>query len=283
MLKPWQQFAYFSQWLIAAGAVAQCWQTGIWLQLPQQSFWLYIFVFTSTLLLYLFHFRFWWIKKPVNDRQHFLLKHKNSLLVQFIVGAILLTISFFKTGVHFLIPISLMAMGAGAYTYFIYKPRQYGIFKYNGLFKILTLTFVWTAVTAVLPVAAVGKTLLAPVYLFYYFQRWLFMLALCLPFDVRDMHMDSRRGNMTVPVLIGEHATFRLCYLCLLLCALLPFLQVGKDWYGQSVAIANVFTTALTYYSIYYSSQHLKDDFSWFLLDSNLLIRAGILGSALFF
>lgn len=283
MLKSWQRWAYFSQWVIAAGAAAQCWQTSLWLRLPRLSYWLYGFVFCSTLLLYLFHFRFYRIKKPANDRQLFFQQYRSSLLVQFYVAVVLLAFSIYQTGVHVLVPVSLLALCAGAYTYFILKPRHYGIFKYNGIFKILTLSFTWMAVTSILPVAAAGKNVVEVRYLFYYFIRWLFMLAICLPFDIRDMRADERAQNMTVPVLLGQKNTFILCYACLALHVLLPFAGVAVQWYPVEVALLNIPATVLTAWCTLYSSRHLKDDFSWFLLDSNFVLRACIIGSALLF
>ncbi len=283
VLLTWQRWTYYSQWLIAIGAAAQCWQTGIWLRLPPVSLWLILFVFCSTLLLYLFHFRFYRIKQPLNDRQHFFVKYRMLLSVQFVVGAVVLGISFFKTGIHFLIPLLVLALCAVAYTHFINKPRHQGIFRYNGIFKILTLTFVWMAVTSVLPVAASGRAMFTPACLLYYCLRWVLMIAICLPFDIRDMHQDKQRGNNTLPVLIGAKYSFLLCYSCLLLHALLPFAGLAEGWYGSKVVFANVVATLLTAYCTYYASRNLKKDFSWFLLDSNLLLRAIVNGSALIF
>lgn len=283
MLRNWQRWTYYSQWLIAAGAAAQCWQTSHWLRLPPVSIWVFIFVFCSTLLLYLFHFRFYWIKKPVNDRQQFFVRHRKWLLIQFLLGLGGLGISFFKTDVHFLVPIAVLAVCTCAYTYFIFKPRHHGIFKHNGLFKILTLTFVWMAVTSVLPVVASGRAWLTPAFLLYYVMRWLFMLAICLPFDVRDMQQDKLRGNMTLPVWLGKKNTFRLCYVCLMLHVLLPFAGLASNWYDLRIIVTNIAATAVTAYCIYYSSRNLQKEFSWFLLDSNFVLRAAIIGSIVIF
>ena len=283
MLKGWQRWAYFSQWLIAAGAALQCWQTTLWLRLPQLNLWLYVFVFCSTFLLYLFHFRFYHIKRPANDRQVFFRQHRMGLLVQFFIAVLLLAFSTYQTGVHVLVPVSLLALCAAAYTYFILKPRHHGIFKYNGIFKILTLSFTWTAVTSILPIAAAGENILEARHLFYTGIRWLFMLAICLPFDIRDIKGDERAGSKTIPVLLGKNNTFSLCYACLFLHAVLPFAGVAAGWYPVKILLLNLPATALTAWCTAYSHRHLQDDFSWFLLDSNFILRAGIIGSALIF
>ncbi len=281
MLRGWQRWAYFSQWLIAAGAAVQCWQTTLWLQLSKLSLWLYVFVFCSTLLLYLFHFRFYRIKAPANDRQLFFQQHRSNLLIQFSIAAVLLLFSVYQTGVHVLVIISLLALCAGTYTYFILKPRHYGIFRFNGIFKILTLSFTWMAVTSILPVAAAGQNILEAHFLLYYFIRWLFMLAICLPFDIRDMRTDKRAQNMTVPVLLGKDNTFLLCYVCLFLHIVLPFTGVLLEWYPAQIAFLNIPATILTALCTAYSARHLKDDFRWILLDSSFVLRAAIIGSAL--
>lgn len=283
MLRTWQSWVYYSQWLIAAGAASQCWQTKLWLHLPPLSLWLLVFVFSSTMVVYLFHFQFYWLKKAFNERQHFFIKYRLLLLLQFVLAAVFGAIAFYKIALHLIVPVAVLGLSAACYIFFIQKPFRRGIFRYNGLFKIITLTTVWTAVTSILPVAATGFPVFSAPHIFYYSIRWFFMVAICLPFDVRDMHTDGKKGNMTIPVLIGQKNTFTLCYVCLLLHALLPFAGVLAHWYPPTIVLANLPATAITAFCIYYSSRHLRDDFSWFLLDSNFVIRAAIIGSVLIF
>lgn len=81
-----------------------------------------------------------------------------------------------------------------------------------GIVKILTLAGVWTVMTCVLPLAgeAAGSTIA-----FLACRRFLFMFALCLAFDIRDVEADADRGVQTVPVRLGTAWSYRLVRLSL--------------------------------------------------------------------
>lgn len=71
--------------------------------------------------------------------------------------------------------------------------------------KIFVITAVWTAATVALPALAVGapagRTAIVAV------ERFLFVFAICLPFDVRDLDRDRTVGIRTLPALLGVRAT----------------------------------------------------------------------------
>ena len=273
-LNHWQKWAYYSQWTIAAGAAAQCFETAIRLGLKNINQWFYVLIFTCTLLQYMAHFRFFTTRKPVNDRQQFFVDHKNFLWVQFALGAILFSVSFFIVGFNIIIPLAILGLLAVAYTFFLLKPRRNGLFRYNGLFKILTLTITWAGVTGILPVIASQQNISEAHFLFHFAMRWLMMLAICLPFDVRDVERDKHNGTITIPAIIGKENAFTVCYVSILLNILLVTLSVFWGWNTWSVAIINAIANIIMMASIWYSSRHLRDEFSWFLLDSNFVIHA---------
>lgn len=280
-LNHWQKWAYYSQWTIAAGAALQCFETVIRLDLKHVNPWFYLLIFTCTLLQYMVHFRFFTTRKPMNDRQQFFADHKNFLWVQFGLCAILFSVSFFIVGFAIIIPLTALGLFAAAYSFFLLKPRQHGLFRYSGLFKILTLTITWAGVTGVLPVVASQQNATGAHFLFHFAMRWLMMLAICLPFDVRDVERDKRNGTITIPAIIGKANAFTVCYISILLNILLVTLSVFWGWNTWPVAITNAIANIIMMLSIWYSSRHLKDEFSWFLLDANFVIHALIVASIL--
>jgi 4-hydroxybenzoate polyprenyltransferase len=277
----WQKWAYYSQWIIAAGAAAQCFETVIRLGLQHINPWFYVLVFTCPLLQYMVHFRFFTKRKPINDRQQFFADHKNFLWVQFALGAILFSVSFFIVGFSIIIPLAVLGLFAAAYSFFLLKPRQHGLFRYSGLFKILTLTVTWAGVTGVLPVVASQQNTADAHFLFHFAMRWLMMLAICLPFDVRDVERDKRNGTITIPAIIGKKNAFTVCYISILLNIFLVILSVFCGWNTWPVAIANGIANIVMMLSIWYSSRHLNHEFSWFLLDANFIIHALIVAAIL--
>jgi len=281
-LNHWQKWAYYSQWIIAAGAASQCFETVIRLGLRHINPWFYVLIFTSTLLQYMVHFRFYLKRKPVNKRQEFFAENKTFLWMQFLISSILFAFSFLIAGIDLIIPLMVLGLLAGAYSFFLLKPRERGNTNYHGLFKILTLTVSWAGVTGVLPVAAAHQNLSSPHYLFHFTMRWLMMLAICLPFDARDVERDRRNGTVTIPAIIGQANTFRVCYASIALNILLVTLSVGWGWNTWPIAITNGIANIVMMASIWYSSKHLSHEYSWFLLDGNFIIHALIVSSILF-
>ena len=277
----WQKWAYYSQWTIAAGAASQCFETVIRLGLKQINPWFYVLIFTCTLLQYMVHFRFFINRKPINERQVFFADYKPFLWVQFALGTIIFSISFLIAGFALIVPLLALGLCTGAYSFFLLKPRQQGLFRYSGLFKILTLTVTWAGVTGVLPVVAANESVTNPPYLFHFAMRCLMMLAICLPFDVRDVERDKRNGTITIPAIIGKKNAFTVSYISIILNILLVGFSVSWGWNTWPIAITNAIANIIMMASIWYSSKHLTHEFSWFLLDANFVIHALVVAGIL--
>ncbi len=280
-LNHWQKWAYYGQWIIAAGAAAQCFETVTGLGLRLINPWFYVLICTCTLLQYMVHFRFFTKRKPINERQQFFADQKNFLCIQFVLGAIFFLASFFIVGFIIIIPLAALGLLAGAYSFFLLKPRNNRFFRYNGLFKIVTLTVTWAGVTCVLPVMASQQNIADAHLIFHFAMRWLIMLAICLPFDVRDVARDTRNGTKTLPAIIGVKNAFTASYFSILLNTLLVILSVSWGSNTWPFAITNAIANIIMALSIWYSSRHLKDEFSWFLLDANFIIHALIVAAIL--
>jgi hypothetical protein len=91
-----------------------------------------------------------------------------------------------------------------------------GVFTllYNGLFtsdrfllrevtgiKIFLIALVWSGVTVLMPVLFIAKATIAEV-LILFFQRFLFVMALTIPFDIRDVRTDDYQ-LATLPQVLG--------------------------------------------------------------------------------
>ncbi|MBA3972442.1 MAG: UbiA family prenyltransferase [Bacteroidetes bacterium] len=90
-------------------------------------------------------------------------------------------------------------------------------------FKLLTLSIVWTMVTAVVPALLANETITSFPVLLHIFVRFIFMLGICIPFDIRDMEIDKADKISTIPHILGEHITrwmaftFMMLYIALII------------------------------------------------------------------
>ena len=74
--------------------------------------------------------------------------------------------------------------------------------------KIGIVAFVWMGFTAIIPLFDAGKEFSVPIFL-YAVQRFLVVLVLILPFDIRDVQFDAI-SLQTIPKKIGVEKTKKL-------------------------------------------------------------------------
>lgn len=80
----------------------------------------------------------------------------------------------------------------------------------TGILKVFLIAFVWGAVTVLLPAVHAGESLQSANVWMLMVQRSLFILAITLPFDLRDVLIDREVQMETVPARIGHKATISL-------------------------------------------------------------------------
>ena len=87
--------------------------------------------------------------------------------------------------------------------------------------KIFLISFVWSAVTILLPlVFSSGFYIKINMNLILMFvERFIFVFAITIPFDIRDMHADSLSGLKTIPLWLKERNSIQLANYCILLFA----------------------------------------------------------------
>ena len=66
-----------------------------------------------------------------------------------------------------------------------------------------------------------------PFWVAYSLQRFLFLLAITIPFDVRDLEADQRAGLRTLPTVLGAKRALRLANRLLLASAVMAVLPYG--------------------------------------------------------
>jgi len=190
------------------------------------------FVFFSTLLIYNFHKVSTDFGEKVFSISFFIQQLKKitgstkTMMVIAMFG-LLLTAPFlkFKTFLLFL-PLAMLTY---AYTIPVLstgnkKKRLREIF----LAKITTLALVWSFSTVTIPLEDNGFDLFSASALSLFTQRFLFMFAICVPFEIRDMEQEKKWGNTTLPLLLGESKSKTIGIIALLLFSLLVYFEFSS-------------------------------------------------------
>ena len=76
--------------------------------------------------------------------------------------------------------------------------------------KVFLVSGVWSLVTVLIPVLESNTSPVASQVWFVLVSRFIFFVALTLPFDVRDRQTDALEGLMTLPVVLGERTSYRI-------------------------------------------------------------------------
>lgn len=138
------------------------------------------------------------------------------------------------------------------------------------LIKIFLIAFVW-AYLGVLPmiIDEVSNHLIRLVFL----EKFLFILAITLPFDIRDLGIDG--SLMTIPKVIGSRKSYQVAAFALII-GLLTFglySSIGHPPLPIQTIVAVFLAYAITAYCIILSRNKSSDYYFSGLLDSTLIIR----------
>lgn len=93
--------------------------------------------------------------------------------------------------------------------------------------KIYIIAFVWAGISVVIPLINAGEPLDSELILTFA-QRYLYIIVVTLPFEIRDMQFDSLK-LATIPQKIGIGLTKRIGALLLILFCAAEFFKEGGD------------------------------------------------------
>ena len=226
-------------------------------------------VFCATLVIYALH-RLIGISKVhefiEEERYRVIYQYKNHIWVYAALAVIGGLITFFYLPVQVQLALVLPAMLSLGYVLPVFKGRQYRLRDFNFI-KIYLIAIVWGYVTVLLPMLE-HQLMTDYRHWLLLLERMLFIFAITLPFDIRDLTVDQHNKVHTIPSVIGIQKTIFLA-LTLLLIGWCISLFILEGWRLWSVTIGYVLTAIIIWFS-----QRWKHDY-WFtgLLDGTMLLR----------
>jgi 4-hydroxybenzoate polyprenyltransferase len=138
-----------------------------------------------------------------------------------------------------------------------------------GVVKPFALALVWAIVTVWLPASDADAYVLSLVVL----RRFVFMAALCLAFDIRDVEKDRTQGVHTVPVQWGTWLTYRLIDgLLLVFVALALLVEVDKR--RPAVGLVLTASAAATALVIRSTRRWPSEEYYLGVVDGMMLLQA---------
>ena len=138
--------------------------------------------------------------------------------------------------------------------------------------KIYLIALVWGWVTVTLPALEYQRNLnwnLALMML----ERTLFVFAITLPFDIRDLKVDAHSKVKTIPGILGVRKTRWLAFLVLAFSACIAGFLYLDQWYSRNTLIALLISYISTYFFIHIADYKKHDYFYTGLMDGTMLIQ----------
>ena len=242
-------FSINSNIFISLAAVSLTFATQVQLGMQPQFHPYLLLIFFATLFDYNVHRLITVItnKEALNSQKHRWVKqhlYLFYLLVATSVIGFLCTIFYADLKVLVtLAPISLITL---FYSVPVFKNKK-SIFRLREIscLKIFLISFVWSVSTIFLPIIQSARTFTKATILVMLLERFLFVFAITIPFDIRDMQADTRQRLKTIPLLIGKKNSMIVANTALILflaVCVLHYNSFGLMWLNCAFSLSAVST-----------------------------------------
>tara|TARA_B110000196_G_scaffold301265_1_gene295269 strand:+ start:40 stop:897 length:858 start_codon:yes stop_codon:yes gene_type:complete len=268
-----QWFVFGNLW-VSICASSLTWLTYFGRSIPIQLT-VVAFVFFSTLIIYnmniisgLNAIR----EKGTNSiRHHWCIANENLLKAFTVIGIIGASICFVNLSIHSWIALVPLVLAAIIYVVPLIGKRGDGTrLREFGLNKIFTISIVWAAVTVVLPlINSVGvSVLIEPTFWLDFLARAVFIFAITLPFDIRDLENDKMINVRTIPMVFGVEKTLRMSIVLLAVYGSASLFLSNEILLGLGHLVGGLITAGL----VMLTNTNRIDMFYSFILEGTMVI-----------
>lgn len=245
---------------------------------PQWHAYLFL-IFFATLCEYNVH-RFITVltnKNALNSEKHRWVKDNliafYALVVLSIVGFIVTVFMAKKEVLITLAPIAALTL---FYSIPVYGNKK-SIFRLREIpyLKIFIISFTWAATTILLPLIKTDQPYETTHVLLMLIERFLFVFAITIPFDIRDVEADHIANTKTIPLLLGERRSMIIAYSCVLI-----FLAISIFHYSllnqRFIAMAMVISGISTFVFLKWDRAKRYSLYHYAILDGTMILQAGL-------
>ncbi|MEM9823437.1 MAG: hypothetical protein AAF985_20305, partial [Bacteroidota bacterium] len=263
----------YGNFWIAAGALAMSWQSQLIFTGQIQMDALAVFVFFSTLFLYAVH-RIVGISKLHEyfqlERYSVIVTFKTHIQVYAFIGLLGTGVSFFYLAPN--VQAALVIPGLLSLGYVIPFWGEKKRLRDLNHIKIFLVAIVWAWVSVLLPAIQEAQTFDLALALMM-LERALFVFAITLPFDIRDLNVDMHSEVKTIPAQLGWIKARSIALVLIVLAGLLALELYYLEYYSFSHLLALSIAYLLTAFLIYRSHPDRHDYFYTGLMDGTMILQ----------
>lgn len=156
-----------------------------------------------------------------------------------------------------------------AYPFFELNEKKFSLREVKGL-KIFLIALVWSISVVYLPALEANEMASKNLFLLWV-QQFLFIMAITIPFDVRDLLEDTQNKIATIPTMFGENKAYLISLLMLF--GFLILILIG-DGLNFSINFFALFSSFLITSWLIFKSKGVKNEVYYYLyLDGTLLLQ----------
>lgn len=214
-------------------------------------------------------------KSPFKRVRWFFSYHRWMVAIT-IISAMLLLPLFFLVSTKSKLLLSFLSVLSFGYSLpmFTAGNQKFGLRNIPGL-KLLLIGITWALSVVLLPIfeaenishILISKTDI----LLLTTERFLFITAMAIPFDIRDLFQDHKLGLKTIPVVFGEKNAYLLCQILLILYLILLFLFRNHGFDNNFFALT--ITSILAGWLIFRSKFKKNEYYYFFYVDGVLILQ----------
>jgi 4-hydroxybenzoate polyprenyltransferase len=233
-----------------------------------------VLIFFATLFIYSLHriIGFTKLDRTISTRRiSFILDFEAHILTYSGLALLGMLVASFYLPLSTILLLSLPALLSVAYIVPIFaKKRRFRDLPY---LKVFTVGFVWTWVCVLIPILEMQISFDLS-HSLVIIEKLLFITAITIPFDIRDLEIDGLHQLKTVPGEIGADKTKFLSSAMILAAILLVITIHVLGIYSLSVCLALILSYLITAVIINHLSQHMHDYWYSGVLDGTILLQS---------
>jgi hypothetical protein len=243
--------------------VALCLRTSLFLEV-ELNFYFLLFVLFSTVLTYNFQRL---VRLFSGNYKNVLSRHLDNKRASIYIILFLLPIVIllcFRLSQKTLLTLGPLFLISFLYPINIFrKSNFYYSLRELPFVKIFLISGVWT-ITSTFLVAFEHGVVLDSNFLFLVIERFLFVFAITIPFDIRDLKFDNKKMK-TLPVYFGVSSSKLIAYFCLIVCVIINWFYSNQN---NQLFYSNFLTCFVAVIFIKNSFSHNKDFYFSFCVES---------------
>lgn len=264
MLKSFLAFLSYSNIFIAIAAASQA-ALYISIHDSELNFTLLAFIFFASIIVYHFAVGYPFKTKTFNVSRRIQWLNNHEKLVHALMSTSVIACIILITQLDH--QIEIMIVGAFALLYnFRFKQLKFYGFRSMPLVKIISIALVWVLVCNVYPLLNYDYEFNISEFI-RILLKFIWIVALTIPFDIRDLYTDRENNLVTIPSILGNKRAYQLTYVLFGLSSIGALIFFRQTVESISITISSIIAVLLIY-----KNRNSSDDFDYLIKLDGLLI-----------